>query len=90
MRPYGYAHRRLRERWRPRVEAEAVACAICGGLILAGDPWDLSHDPVDAATGGTSYLGPSHRHCNRNTVLERRLRGRGRQGKGFRWVNRAW
>ena len=81
---YGHAHRRLRERWRPRVEAEAVCCARCGVLILAGEAWDLGHDAADAER----YDGPMHAACNRNTATEKRLRGRGR-GR-TRWVNPAW
>ena len=83
-RGYGSEHRALRERWRPRVQAEDVFCARCGLLILADEAWDLAHDPMDR----TRWLGPMHAHCNRNTALEKRLRGR-RKG-GFRWRSAEW
>jgi len=88
---YGYAHRALRERWRPRVERGEVACSLCGRMIERGAPWDLAHDPMDR----TRYLGPAHaraRHCltggNRNTTLEKKLQGLGR--RGFHWRSSAW
>ena len=83
---YGYEHRRLRERWRPRVEAAQVFCAHprCGRMILAGEAWDLGHDPYDPSR----WLGPMHASCNRSTTLEKRLRGRGR--RTFRWRNPEW
>lgn len=81
---YGYAHRKLREQWRPRVEAEAVTCAKCGALLIAGEPWDLAHDPAD----DTRYLGPMCRRHNRDTTLEKRLQGK--RKSGFRWVSAEW
>jgi len=81
---YGRAHRDLRERWRPRVESENATCARCGLLILAGESWDLAHDPVD----GTRYLGVMHQACNRDTRVEKRLRGSAKGG--WRWSNPAW
>ena len=90
-RGYGYTHQRMRADWRPRVESGAVACCLCGLIIEPGQPFDLAHDPADR----TRYLGPAHaraRHClrggNRNTVLEKRLRGRRR--RGFHWRSPAW
>jgi hypothetical protein len=82
--PYGYAHRQLRERWRPRVERGEVACCLCRLAIQPGEGWDLSHDPMD----GTRWLGPSHARCNRNTSREKRLRG-WRRG-GFHYRSAAW
>ena len=81
---YGYAHRKLREQWRPRVEAGAVYCAHpkCGRLIVG--EWDLGHDPADPQR----YLGPMCAACNRNTTLEKRLRGRVK--RGFRWRSPEW
>jgi hypothetical protein len=86
---YGYAHRKLREAWRPRVERGEVPCSCgCGWPILPGEAWDLGHDPMDAAMGGDRYLGPMLAAHNRNTAREKKLRGR-RRG-GFRWRNPAW
>jgi hypothetical protein len=81
---YGHGHRALRERWRPRVESESAFCWYCGGLIVAGEPWDLSHDPVDPSR----YVGPAHAACNRDTRLEKRLRGS--RGPGLMWSNPRW
>lgn len=67
-RGYGPAHQRLREQWRPRVEALEVDCWRCGNLIVPdyavrGDGWDLGHDDEDRET----YRGPEHSECNRRT-----------------------
>lgn len=62
-RGYGTQHRRLRERWRPAVEAGGVACTRCGGRILPGTEWDLGHLDGDRSR----YAGPEHaRQCNRS------------------------
>lgn len=84
MSKYGYPHRKLREQWRLRVETGSVYCVHprCGRPIVG--EWDLAHDPMDP----TRYLGPMCASCNRDTSLERRLRGRVRGG--FRWVNPSW
>jgi hypothetical protein len=83
---YGGEHQRLRARWRPRVERGEVACCLpyCGHVIVPGEAWDLAHDPMDPSR----WLGPAHARCNRNTTLERRLRGR-RPG-GWRWRSPEW
>ena len=85
-RGYGYAHRALRERWRKRVERGGVFCTHprCGLEILPGEPWDLAHDPADRSR----WIGCQHARCNRNTSLERRLRGSG--SRGFRYRSPAW
>lgn len=81
---YGYEHRRLREQWRPRVERGEVACACgCGWRIEPGQAWDLGHDRADPSR----YAGPMLASHNRNTTVERRLRGRLR---GFHWRSPAW
>jgi hypothetical protein len=61
-RGYGTVHRRLRERYRLLIEGGAVVilCARCRRRILPGEAFDLDHAP-----DRTSYLGPSHRRCNR-------------------------
>jgi hypothetical protein len=82
-RRYGTEHRKLRERWRPRVEAGDVLCARCG-LPIVGQ-WDLAHDPMD----GTRYLGPMCQAHNRDTRLEKRLRGNVRGGPP-RWRSDRW
>ena len=54
----------MRRMWAPRVAAGVVACARCGRLIPAGEPWDLGHDDFDRRV----YTGPEHRRCNRATA----------------------
>ena len=85
-RGYGYAHVKLREQWRARVEAGVVRCAHpqCGRMILPGEAWDLGHDPADRSR----HVGPMHARCNRNTAVERRLHGRVK--RGFRWRSPEW
>ena len=82
---YGYAHRKLRAEWAPRVErGEVCCCCGCGTMILPGEPWHLGHDRVDPSR----YLGPMLEAHNCNTSLEKKLRGRRRARR--RWVNPAW
>jgi hypothetical protein len=62
---YGYEHQRLKEQWRPIVDAGRAICAepICllpDRHIAPSQPWDLAHN---RRTGG--YRGPAHRRCNR-------------------------
>lgn len=61
-RGYGAQHQRLREEWKPKVEAGGVNCAYepCGKPIRPGEPWHLGHDDNDR----TKYKGPEHRACN--------------------------
>jgi hypothetical protein len=61
-RGYGAAHRKLREQWRPKVEAGLVNCARCGKRIAPNAAWDLGHDDHDR----TKYRGPEHANCNRS------------------------
>jgi len=58
-RGYDADHVRLREQWKPKVEAGLVACARCGLPIQRDAEWALDHN--DERTG---YLGPSHKYCN--------------------------
>ncbi len=58
-RGYGRRHLALRAQWQPRVQRGEVRCARCRGLILPGSEWALDH-----SDDRTSYLGPSHKHCN--------------------------
>ena len=76
-RGYGIGHQRLRKRWAPSVAAGMVACARCGGLIAAGEPWDLGHDDHDRSLPAK----PEHEKCNRATA--------GRQ-PGVRMRSRWW
>ena len=78
MPPYGHAHRNYRARLAPAVEAGVVRCARCGELIEPGDFWDLDHGP-----DRMSYLGPSHRRCNRGAPSKQRKAAR------MRW-SRQW
>lgn len=59
-RGYGSQHQKLREAWRPSVEAGDVDCARCREPIWPGALWDLGH--TDDRAG---YTGPEHRRCNR-------------------------
>jgi hypothetical protein len=63
---YRGAHDRERKRWAKLVAVGDVACARCGGLIDPKAGFDLDHAP-----DGQSYLGPSHRRCNRRTAAHR-------------------
>jgi hypothetical protein len=70
-RGYGTQHQRLREKWRPKVEAGGVACGYCGLLIAPGTAWHLGH-PNDRKDLPPT---PWHRKCNTTfaaTVTKRR------------------
>ena len=81
---YGYAHRRLRERWRPRVERGEIACAECGLPIVPGEAWDLAHDRHDETQAAT----PGHARCNRNSVVDKRLQRQ--RPRRFHWRSPEW
>jgi hypothetical protein len=66
-RGYGQHHQTLRAQIAPQVAAGVVNCARCGKPIRPGEPWDLDH-----TDDRTSYLGPSHRRCNRQPRPARR------------------
>ena len=63
-RGYGAAHKRLRAKWKPLVEAGMVTCWRCEKQILPGQPWDLGHADGDPSV----YRGPECRGCNRATA----------------------
>jgi hypothetical protein len=62
-RGYGGSHQKLRKAWARRVAAGLESCRRCGELIAPGEPFDLDH-----TDDRTSYLGPSHRKCNRQNL----------------------
>jgi hypothetical protein len=62
---YGGTHRAERRRWAPLVAAGKIRCARCNEFIFSDAPWDLDHLP-----GGGRV--PSHRRCNRQTMLHNR------------------
>jgi len=86
---YGYAHRKLREAWRPCVHALSVTCWRCGELIvpdltIRGEGWDLGH--VDGGRPD-EYAGPEHAGpCNRSSAASRGNRTRGAHIAARRWV----
>lgn len=59
-RGYDREHERLREAWRPEVEAGLVDCWRCGQHINGRDQWHLGHDDNDRSV----YRGPEHVDCN--------------------------
>lgn len=48
-----------------RGEAEFPTCNICGGLILKGQRWDESHNPLIPRALGGAVTGIAHELCNR-------------------------
>lgn len=62
------ARRRLSTRERARIfAAHGGRCHLCGGVIQAGEGWDVSHDRPLALLGedGGDNLKPAHRKCHR-------------------------
>lgn len=62
-RRYGYAHRKIRTWWVPRVATGLVQCWRCGIVIRADEQWHLGHDDGNAQV----YKGPEHIDCNCGT-----------------------
>lgn len=83
-RGYGYAHKRERAKWKPRVERAETSCAKCGQLIDPGEPWDLGH--TDDRTGWT---GPEHADCNRRDGARRGNQARSEPGPTYT-ASRDW
>lgn len=65
---YGAAHEKIREAWRPKVEAGQVDCWRCGHRIKPGTPWDMGHNDDDP----TRYEGPEHMPCSRAAGARKR------------------
>ena len=89
-RGYGAAHRTLRAQYARLVEAGQATCARCGQPLLSGEPFDLDHGP-----DRSSYLGASHRRCNRlaggrNGAAATNARRRAREPKYVRSWSRVW
>ena len=61
-------------------------CARCGRPIVPGTDWDLDHGP-----DRLSYLGPSHRRCNRSNgaAVTNSRRTTTQPTAKFRW-SRNW
>jgi hypothetical protein len=85
---YGPAHRELRRRLEPVVQAGKATCARCSEPIEPGSKWELDH-----RDDGKGWLGPSHRGCNRSAGWEKMV---GKNGYGnfveetpYRW-SRRW
>lgn len=87
-RGYGRAHQKMRESWKPYVEAGMAEChaAECleeqdghGRRIQPGTPWDLGHN-----RDRTAWTGPEHRRCNRHEAAVRTNRKRGQQARRSR------
>lgn len=69
-RGYGADHRALRASWQQRMDSgEAVGCWRCLTPIDPHEPWDLGHD--DRSNSTSTYRGPEHRACNRDTASRR-------------------
>ena len=73
-RGYSGPHQKLKERWRPLVDAGMVSCheTIClmpTRWIPPGTPWHLGHTP-----DGTTWTGPVHERCNIAEANRRRSR----------------
>lgn len=57
---YPWAHRKLRALITDQMrQGIAHRCARCHKPIETGQAWHLDHSP-----DRTTYLGPSHAHCN--------------------------
>ena len=62
-RGYGSAHQKLKNWWRPQVDAGMVSChaTIClmpSRWIAPGTPWHLGH-----TADRTGWTGPEHQRC---------------------------
>lgn len=70
---------------------EHPACNLCPHPILPGQLWDVSHEGVPAALGGTLVL-IAHRRCNRihgSQIVTPMVAKAKRTGDKFRDIKRA-
>ena len=70
---------------------EHPACNLCPHPILPGEFWDVSHEGVPAALGGT-VVNLAHRRCNRihgATVVVPMVAKAKRTGDKFRDIKRS-
>ncbi len=81
-RGYGPKHKRARKAYERLVKAGLATCARCQRPIIPGSEWDLDH-----ADDRLSYIGPSHRACNRATAGPPRARPNEREGPPWRGPN---
>jgi hypothetical protein len=71
-RRYGVVHTRLRQRLAPLVRAGVARCVYCGEQIVGA--WDLGH-----SDDRSSWIGPTHPHCNRREAGLKAIRLRRRR-----------
>ena len=70
---------------------EHPACNLCPHPILPGQAWDVSHEGIPAALGGTA-IGLAHRRCNRihgAQIVTPMVAKAKRTGDKFRDIKRA-
>ena len=67
-RGYGYAHRKLRAWWVPRVATGLVKCWRCMEYINGDESWHLGHQDGNNKV----YKGPEHVLCNVSTNERKR------------------
>jgi hypothetical protein len=82
-RGYGSPHQKLRDQWKPAVEAGQVTCraAIClevrdgrSRMIAPGTPWHLGH-----TADRSGWTGPEHQRCGAADGARRGNRMRGQR-----------
>jgi hypothetical protein len=90
-RGYSGHHQRLKNQWRPLVDAGQTLCqaAVCleeqdgrTRWIQPGTPWHLGHTP-----DRTAWTGPEHRRCNTADGARRK----NKRVNPRQWItSRAW
>lgn len=79
-RGYGAEHDRRRRQWKARVDAGGVCCGHCGGEIVPGSAWHLSHPGDDRSAAPV----PWHVRCNTQYAAAVTRPRRNRQRKAGR------